>query len=172
MRNTLLTAFSLLCLLVSQAFSQDFRATISGHVFDASGAAVPSAKIQVTSQATNETTTSASDNAGAYTVPLLRPGNYKLTATAAGFKQFIRDNVVLEAAKVLGIDINLEVGNVTDTVEVTASAAVLDTQSASRSGLVTEQQVSEMPLNARNPFMLGSMMSGVTFNGDLAASVR
>src|SRR5262252_7832694 len=165
MFRKLLTRLLLLCLLSLQAFSQDFRATISGHVFDASGAAVPSAKIQVTNLATNETTTSVADNAGAYSVPLLRPGNYKVTATASGFKQFIRDNVVLEAAKVLGVDINLEVGNVTDTVEVTASAAVLDTQSASRSGLVTEQQVSEMPLNARNPFMLGSMMSGVTFNG-------
>src|SRR5258705_3466122 len=134
---------TLLCLAASPALAQDFRATISGHVFDASGGAVPNTKIQVTNAASNEVTTATADTAGAYTIPLLRRGDYKMVATAAGFKQFIRDNVVLEAARVSGIDITLEVGNVTDTVEVTASAAVLDTQSASRSGLVTEQQVAE-----------------------------
>src|SRR5262249_15590143 len=90
---------------------------------------------------------------------------YKLTATASGFKQYVKDNVVVEAAKVAGIDISLEVGNLSESVEVTAEVAVLETQSATRSGLVTTQQVAEMPLNARNPFMLGTMMSGVTFNG-------
>jgi len=145
--------------------AQDFRATISGHVFDSSGGAVPNAKVQVTSADTNEVTTATSDASGAYSIPLLRPGDYKLSVSASGFKQFIRDRVVLEAAKVAGIDVTLEIGAVTDTVEVTAAAAVLETQSASRGGVVTTQQVSELPLNARNPFMLGAMMSGVTFNG-------
>ncbi|MBS1859924.1 MAG: carboxypeptidase regulatory-like domain-containing protein, partial [Acidobacteria bacterium] len=155
----------MLCLAGLPAFTQEFRATISGHVFDASGGAVPNAKIAVTNVASNETSNATSDSAGAYSVPLLRPGNYRVTATAPGFKQFARENVVLEAARAMGIDITLEVGAVTDTVEVTASAAVLDTQSATRSGIVTEKQVAEMPLNARNPFMLGAMMSGVNFNG-------
>jgi len=147
------------------ALAQDFRATLSGHVFDSSGGAVPNVKIQVTNSDNNEVTTANSDNAGAFSIPLLRPGDYKLSASTPGFKQFIRDHVTLEAAKVTGVDITLEVGAVTDTVEVTAAAAVLDTQSASRGGIVTTQQVSELPLNARNPFMLGAMMSGVTFNG-------
>jgi len=90
---------------------------------------------------------------------------YKMTATAQGFKQYIKDSIELLAAKVTGLDINLEVGAVTDTVEVTASAAVLETQSASRGGVVSTTQVAEMPLNARNPFMLGTMMSGVQFSG-------
>ena len=165
MKKNLAALLTILCLLVLPALSQEFRSTISGHVFDASGGAVPNAKIQVTIQGTNEVTTATSDSSGAYAIPLLRPGDYKLTATAAGFKQFVRDHVILEAAKTTGMDINLEVGNVTDTVEVTAEAAVLETQSASRGGVVTTQQVAEMPLNARNPFMLGSMMSGVQFSG-------
>src|SRR5947208_7925612 len=110
------TVLSFLCLLASQAFTQEFRSTISGHVLDSSGGAVPNVKVQVTNTATNETTTATSDSAGAYSIPLLRPGEYKLNATASGFKQFIRDRVTLEAAKVAGIDINLEVGNVTETV--------------------------------------------------------
>src|SRR5947207_15296546 len=134
------TVLSFLCLLASQAFSQEFRSTISGHVLDSSGGAVPNVKIQVVNMATNETTRATSDSAGAYSIPLLRPGDYKLTATATGFKQFVRDQVTLEAAKLMGLDINLEVGNVTETVEVTASAAVLETQSASRGGVVNTQQ--------------------------------
>jgi hypothetical protein len=154
-----------ICLVLVPAFTQEFRATISGHAYDSSGGAVPNVKVQVTNLATNEVTTATSDTSGAYTIPLLRPGTYKLNATAPGFKQYTQDNVTLEAAKTLGLDLRLEVGNVTETIEVTAEALALETQSASRSGIVTEKQVAELPLNARNPFMLGTMMSGVNFNG-------
>ena len=147
------------------ALTQEFRSTISGHVTDASGAAVPNAKISAVNIDNNETTTATTDGAGAYAIPFLRPGNYKLTATAPGFKLYTQDRLTLEAAKVTGIDIHLEVGAVTESVEVTATAVALDTQSATRSAVVTTQQVAEMPLNARNPFMLGAMMAGVTFNG-------
>ncbi|MCU1236592.1 MAG: hypothetical protein JWP63_4559 [Candidatus Solibacter sp.] len=156
---------SILCLLVSPALSQEFRSTISGHVTDASGAAVPNAKLTAVNVDNNESTTATSDNGGSYSIPFLRPGNYKLTCAAAGFKQYTQDRVTLEAAKVAGIDIHLEVGGVNESVEVTADAMALETQTASRGGIVTTQQVSELPLNARNPFMLGAMMSGVTFNG-------
>ncbi|PYR65632.1 MAG: TonB-dependent receptor, partial [Acidobacteria bacterium] len=151
--------------LCSVLAAQEFRATISGHVFDASGAAVPNVKIQAVNVDTNETTTATTDTSGAYSIPFLRPGNYKLTAAAAGFKQFLRENITLEVGKVAGIDIHLEVGNLSESVEVTAEAALLETQTANRGGVVNTQQVSELPLNARNPFMLGAMMSGVTFNG-------
>jgi len=151
--------------LCSVLAAQEFRATISGHVFDASGAAVPNVKIQAVNVDTNETTTATTDTSGAYSIPFLRPGDYKLTAAAAGFKQFLRENITLEVGKVAGIDIHLEVGNLSESVEVTAEAALLETQTANRGGVVNTQQVSELPLNARNPFMLGAMMSGVTFNG-------
>ncbi len=165
MRSKSIVFISLLCLLASLAWAQEFRATISGHVSDASGASVPSAKIQAINVETNETTTATTDSSGAYSIPFLRPGNYKLTATAPGFKHYDRENLTLEVSKVAGIDIVLEVGSITDTVEVTAEVAMLDTQTANRGGVVNTQQVSELPLNARNPFMLGAMMSGVTFNG-------
>src|SRR5947209_8735985 len=84
----LATMMSLLCLCASLAPAQEFRSTISGHVTDASGSAVPNAKVQAVNVDNNETTTANTDNSGAYTVPFLRPGNYRLTATAAGFKQF------------------------------------------------------------------------------------
>jgi hypothetical protein len=154
-----------LCLAATLGWAQEFRASIAGHVIDASGAAVPNAKIQAVNVATQETATATSDTSGAYTVPLLRPGTYTVTVTAAGFKQYVRENVVLEVSKIVGIDVSLEVGAVTESVEVVAEAAMLETQTASRGGVVTRQQVAEMPLNARNPFMLGVMMPGVTFRG-------
>ncbi|MCL4784563.1 MAG: carboxypeptidase regulatory-like domain-containing protein, partial [Bryobacterales bacterium] len=145
--------------------AQEFRATISGHVFDASGAAIPGAKIQATNIANNESSQATTNSSGVYSIPFLRPGAYKLTATADGFKSYARENVILQVGQIAGIDINLEVGAITETVEVTSQAALLETQTASRSGVVNNQQVAELPLNARNPFMLGTMMSGVTFRG-------
>ncbi len=165
MLQRLLKLWTVSVILCGLAAAQEFRATISGHVFDSTGAAVPNTKVQAVNVETNETTTATTDTAGAYSIPFLRPGNYKVTATVAGFKQYIREGVVLEAARVLGLDVVLEVGNVSDSVNVTGEAIALETQTALRSNVITTQQVAEMPLNARNPFMLGSMASGVTFNG-------
>ena len=78
----------LLCLLVLPALAQEFRSTISGHVTDASGAAVPNAKVNAVNVDNNESTTATTDNAGAYAIPFLRLGNYKVTVAAAGFKQY------------------------------------------------------------------------------------
>ncbi len=157
---------SLLLFVLSFAvWAQEFRGTISGHVFDSSGAGVPNATIQAINVATNETTTATSTAAGTYTVPLLRPGQYKITVTAQGFKQFVRENLVVEVGRILGVDITLEVGQVNESVTVSAEAALLETQTASRGGVVNTTQVAELPLNSRNPFMLGAMMAGVTFRG-------
>ena len=90
MKKQLATMLSVLCLFALPALTQEFRSTISGHVTDASGAAVPNAKVNAVNNDTNETTTATTDNAGAYSIPFLRPGSYKVTATAAGFKQYGR----------------------------------------------------------------------------------
>lgn len=158
-------ALALSLLLTSHVYSQEFRATISGRVLDASGSAVPNAKIQAVSVATNETSNATSDASGVYTIPFLRPGGYKLTVTANGFKTFNRENITLTVGQIAGIDVNLEVGALTESVNVTAEAALLETQTASRIAVISTKQVSELPLNSRNPFMLGAMMSGVTFRG-------
>src|SRR4051812_30574425 len=96
-----------LCLVVvclSTLSAQEFRATISGHVYDTSGAAVPNVKIQAVNTQTNETTNATSDSSGAYSIPFLRPGVYKMTAGASGFKQYVRENLTLEVGRVAGID--------------------------------------------------------------------
>ena len=141
MRVKLATMTALLCLLAWMAPAQDYRATISGHVYDPSGAAVPNVKIQAVSVATNETSNATSDSSGAYSIPFLRPGEYKLSATAAGFKQYIQEKITLEVQKVAGIDIPLEVGAVNESVQVTAETELLETQSASHGGVISNLQV-------------------------------
>ncbi len=160
--------FSVICLLLlgTLGYAQEFRASISGHVTDSTGATVPQAKVQATNLATKEVSNATTDSSGGYTIPLLQPGIYKLTITATGFKQYVRDNFSLEISQAAGIDAKLELGDVTQTVEVTGEAALLDTQSANRSGLIDAKEVADLPLNSgRNPFMLGLTASGVTFRG-------
>src|ERR1035441_8674763 len=97
-------AFSLICLLSlgTFAFAQEFRASISGHVTDSTGASVPLAKVQATNLATKEASNATTDNSGSYSIPLLQPGVYKLTIQATGFKQYVRDNVRLEISQSAG----------------------------------------------------------------------
>src|ERR1035438_7617049 len=68
--------------------AQEFRASVSGHVTDSTGAVVPLAKVQATNLATKETSSAITDNSGSYTIPLLQPGMYRLTVQATGFKQY------------------------------------------------------------------------------------
>ena len=166
MRTKLFAVLAAISFLGFLGFSQEFRASISGHVLDSSNAAVPQAKIQVVNLANNETYNATSDSAGSYLVPLLRPGTYKFTVTAPGFKQYVRENVALEIGQAAGIDAILEVGEVTQSVEVQGEAALLETQNANRAGLIDGLSVTELPLNSgRNPFMLGVTAAGVTFRG-------
>jgi hypothetical protein len=157
-----LVIFLSLALLTS---AQEFRATISGHVLDPSRSAVPNATVTAVHVATNESSSARTDASGSYSIPLLRPGVYKVTVTAPGFKQYVKEDLVLEVGRLVGLDVVLEVGQVTESITVTAEGAMLETQTASRVGVVNTMQVAELPLNSRNPFMLGFMMSGVVFRG-------
>jgi hypothetical protein len=152
-------------LVALPGLAQEFRATVAGHVLDTTGKAIPDAEVQAVNLANNETHTAKTNDSGSYTVPLLQPGDYRLTITSKGFKQYVRDRLTLTVGQIAGVDATLQLGEVTQTVEVTGNAEMLDTQSASGGGVVNTTQVTELPLNARNPFMLGNMMSGVTFTG-------
>src|SRR5574340_33814 len=157
-----------LCLaFAALACAQEFRATVTGHVTDQSGAAVPNIAIQVKNVDTNEVATTASDSQGNYVVPFLRPGNYSITVEAAGFKRFTRDGMRLQVGQSATIPIALEVGAVTESVTVTAETPLLETAKADRGQVVDSQRVSEFPLNARNPFMLSFLSAGVNYNGNI-----
>jgi hypothetical protein len=154
------------CLLSWSAWAQEFRATITGHVTDPAGAVVPQATVQATNVATNEIAVAKTNDQGTYTLPLLKPGTYRLTAEARGFKKYIRDNIVLNVGDVSGIDIGMEVGQASESITVTAETPVLETETADHGLVIDQKRVTELPLNARNPFMLSILSAGVNFNGN------
>jgi carboxypeptidase family protein len=157
-------AISLLCLL-APAFAQDFRATITGRVTDSNKAAVPNAQVNVKNLGTNEITSATTDSEGNYKAPFLRPGSYSVTVEASGFKKATRDKVELVISQMATLDFALEAGAISENVTIEGSAPVIETASADRGVVIDRQKVIELPLNSRNPFMLGILTAGVSFNG-------
>lgn len=151
--------------LCAAAWAQEFRATLTGRVLDSTGSSIAGATVKALNLGSQESNTATTDTSGVYSIPFLRPGQYNLTVTQSGFKTAVRSNITLNVSQVAGVDIVLEVGQLTDSVTVEANAAVLETQTASRSGVIDNKTIADLPLNARNPFMLGATQSGVTFRG-------
>ena len=118
------TLLAFLTCFCACAFAQSDVGTITGFVKDPSGAVVPSAKVIVKSEATGEEHTVTTDGSGHYTVPSLLPGLYTLRASAPGFKEYISRLNRLQANSTIELDGNLTVGQTTETVEVSATAAV------------------------------------------------
>ena len=159
----LMAAFVVLC---ATASAQEFRATISGRVADASGAGVPNAKVVVHNVSTNEDFSATTNEDGNYTVSFLIPGQYTVSAEAPGFKKQTRQNIELHVNDKVSVDVNMQVGDVAESVTVTEAPPLLETETASRGGVIENLRVTELPLNGRNPFMLSNLTPGVIFNGN------
>jgi hypothetical protein len=149
--------------LAALIYAQDFRAVVSGRVTDTSGAAVPEVRVTATNVETGVASTSQSNESGVYTITALPPGRYQLTAEFTGFKRFVRDGLTFEVQGRPQIDITLEAGDVQSTVSVTAEAPLLETNSASRGGVITGRTLVDLPLNGRNAFALAALEPGVNF---------
>jgi hypothetical protein len=143
------------------AFAQSDVGTIVGFVKDSTGAVVPSAKVTITNEGTGEVHTVTTDAQGHYTVPSLPPAYYSMTAEASGFKKFTSSHNKLESNSTISLDGDLSVGAETQTVEVTGTAAVLQTQSAAVQSEVTGQQIQDQELNGRNPLYMAQLSPGV-----------
>ncbi len=163
--SVLLPCFLILIAMVMISAAQDFRATITGRVMDAAQSPIPGAQVVVKNTGTNEETRATTDSEGNYKAPFLRPGTYSISVEMSGFKKAIRDKVELVINQIATIDISLEPGNITEQVTIQAEAPVIESANADRGGVIDRQRVVELPLNARNPFMLGMLTAGVNFNG-------
>src|ERR1035441_3955427 len=111
-------------------FAQEFRGTLGGTITDPSGSAIAGAKITVTETNTGTKNESLTDSGGQYTAPFLLPGDYDITAQFQGFKEYVRKAIHLGAGDRIVIDIKLQVGDTTQSVEVTADAPQLNTENA------------------------------------------
>jgi hypothetical protein len=121
--------------------------------------------VQAKNLGTNEIASATTNGEGNYKIPFLRPGMYSLSVEAQGFKRSSRENFELVINQIAAIDFALEPGNVNESVTVQGDAPVIETASADRGGVIDRQKVIELPLNARNPFMLGVLTAGVNFYG-------
>ena len=148
----------LLLLLFASAVSllkaQFDSGQIAGYVRDASQAVVTGAAVTVTNQGNGEQRQTTTNANGYYVFPNLAVGTYTVSAELAGFKKTLQSGIVLDSAAKLNIDLALTIGAVTETVEVQASAAQIQTESAQVGRVVYAKQIQDMTLNGRNPIYL------------------
>jgi outer membrane receptor protein involved in Fe transport len=142
-------------------FGQAATASISGRVTDTSGAAVPDAQLTVKNTATSTTQTVNSDEQGRYAVPDLPIGPYEVTTTKSGFQTSTRSGVTLTVGSSPVIDFQLKVGQATETVNVSAEVAQVQTTTSAISSLVNQTQMRELPLNGRDFEQLILLAPGV-----------
>jgi hypothetical protein len=135
------------------AFGQEFRGTISGAVTDASGASIAGAKVTATEVRTGAKTQTVSESTGQYTLPFLAPGQYQINAQMQGFKEYVRKDLALGAGDHPVIDIRLDIGDTTTSVEVTADVPLINTDNATTGQAITTKQVEDIPLNGGTPLM-------------------
>jgi Carboxypeptidase regulatory-like domain/TonB dependent receptor len=137
------------------------RGTIAGTVRDPSGAATPNVAIVVTNVATGVEYKTQTNDSGEFVAPNLIPGDYSITATLTGFKTLQRKGIVLQVNGRSAVDLTLEVGEVTQEVEVTAAAPLLQSESSAVGNVISRREVSDLPLNGRSVFQLAPLTAGV-----------
>jgi hypothetical protein len=152
---------------ISESYAQSDLGRISGFINDQTGAAVPNAKVTVRNQSGVERQTTTNDS-GYYVISNVPPGFYVMTAEAPGFRKYEANNNKLDSASDLVINAMLTLGSTMETVEVTASSAQLQTESAAVQKLVTREQIDLLELNGRNPVLMANLVPG-TRGGTLAS---
>jgi Carboxypeptidase regulatory-like domain len=154
--------------VAGSAAAQRITASIRGTVTDTTGAVVPGATITVNNESTGFSRSSVSNASGSYSFAELPLGTYTVEVTLSGFKSVVRKGIVLNVADVHVEDVQLEAGGVNETVTVDVPSVAIQTVGGEVAGLVTGEQVRELPLNGRNFLQLGTLMPGVsqgdTFN--------
>ena len=143
-------------------FGQVFTATLTGVVTDPTSGAIPKASVSLTNTATNEQRSTTAGADGRYEFPQLLPGTYELTAEAPGFKKFIQQGIGLRANQTAEVNVRLEVGATSESVQVTASAGVLETQTADQSLHIETNTLANLPINTRTPFAVVWANAGVS----------
>ena len=162
MRTRLFAIIILALGLFVPVFGQTFG-DISGAVKDATGAAIPAAQVTVVNVATNATRTVVSNEAGFFSFPALTPGTYNLKAEKTGFKTVNRPDILIQVQQSARIDVDMPVGQVSESVEVSATAALLTTENATVGTVVENKRIVELPLNGRNYLQLVSLSPNVSY---------
>ena len=159
--------FVLICLAIP-GWSQSDLSTITGTVKDSTGAAVPNAKVSVRNEGTGVNRDTTTSENGSYSVTNIPSGKYSVSIEAQGFKKYVSTGNQLDANVPLGVEVSLEVGQISDTINVTAEASRIQTESSTLGLTVDARQVRDLMLNGRNPVLLAALKPGVRSSASLA----
>lgn len=154
---------ALLAIFGSMAHAQVLYGTLTGNVTDPSGAAVPGAKVEALNVGTGVSREAATDERGVYLFTNIGSGQYKITVTAKAFKTTVEENVLVNTSEVRRVDFSLQITTTSETMEVSASAAVLQTDKADIHSEITPQEVTDLPYNGtegKNPQALLLLLPG------------
>jgi len=155
--------FALALALSVSAFSQSFQGSLRGRVIDPNGAATPQAKVTITDEATASTRATITNDQGEYTFAALNPATYSLTVEAVGFKRLDLRGVVVATQTAITVDVVLELGEVSESVNVTAEAPLLQAADASTGQVIDSQKITDLPILGRNVFFTGKLAQAVVF---------
>lgn len=164
----------LLCaaLIAAPALYAQTQGTIQGVVSDDSGAVIPGATVTVTNTDTGVASQSTTNAVGSYTVPGLNPGPYTITATSEGFAPQERPGFRLEVGQTARVDFSLSVGTVTEIVEVSAAAQLIQSEKTEVGQVIDSKRILEMPLNGRNYLELAKFSVGVLPSREMGKGTR
>jgi hypothetical protein len=154
--------FAVVILLLAGALNAQVRGTIAGYVRDPSGAVITGATVGLANQQTGAHRETVTDSEGFYQFLGLTTGTYDLEVTSGSFKRYHHSSIQLSLDQNVRSDVQLEFGAVTESVQVSASTTLVDTRSATLSGVVDDRRIVDMPINNRNVIGLASLLPGVT----------
>ncbi len=153
------------CLFVAGSVVAQDTATITGIVTDPVGAVVPGAQVTVLNLSTNVQLTTETNEEGIYRVPFLRPGRYRVTITATGFKRFVRDEIEVSIGATVPINASLEIGTLAESIEVSAAVPLLETETSATGTLVKGDYFYRMPLYQRHVRSILYLTPGINVSG-------
>ncbi|MBV9771008.1 MAG: TonB-dependent receptor [Bryobacterales bacterium] len=148
------------------AGGQTFQGTLRGRVVDPNGATTANAKLTLTDQGTQISRTTVTNGEGEYTFASVTPATYTVTVEASGFKTMEQKGVAIATQASVTLDLQLELGQISEEVTVTSETPPLQTADASTGQLINTQQVTDLPLLGRNPFLTGKLAQSVVFAGN------
>ncbi len=160
-RMQLLATFAAL-VFVGTLSGQGLTGQLSGEISDPSHASLANADVQIINRETNQTRDTKTDNSGHFVFSELLPGTFNLSVSAPGFKRFEQQNIAVTATERVTLPrITMQVGAVSETISITGEAAVVQTESAERSGLISSRQMQELPLKGRSYLGTAKLLPGI-----------
>src|SRR5580704_5371824 len=169
-RSDWIACAAAIVLAVAPRLVAQTTATVSGLVTDESGAVIPRVVLAVTNTATGVTRSQITGEDGRFVVPQLVPGTYEITAKSPGLAILVRRGLILEVGQDLNLTLSMKTGAVTETVNVTSQAPLVNTGTSAVAGVVDEKRILDLPLNGRDFSQLPLLSPGVAATRNTSTS--